>query len=588
MTSFASVRNHNTVKAELNVVALIARKNISFNFLDSLLETLHGIADDSKAIKNMTCNRTKGTYLLTECLAPHAHDLLVADLKKSRGFSILCDKATDITMNKVFCVNVRFLDESCCEPVTRFYRLIPVDQGDADSLFDSLNTALDQDKLLWENVTGYASDGENLMQGGNNSVLTRIRDAAPGLFVLKCYCHTFHLVAEHASATLSKTANQLIHDVYNYFKLSPNRQKSLEEFQHFVNVEPHKILKPCQTRWLSVLQCVKRILEQWAALALFFISEHSETKSPQAERIMNALKSSYMKATLEFSDYVLGDLNGLNLMFQSNSFYLHRLLQETERVVRMFYTSFCKPPPRHLKLNQINVDDETQWLPLREVYPGIMAYETMKSLLPHEKDSFLTQCRDWYREAVRQILNRVDVADPVLMALKDVNHKAILNGSADKMSAGVLAKGLTRLLGNSRPALQSQTIQDIDRQWRSLQVDEAVKNGGWEEKSINEFWKGMLVIPEYKDLARFMLEITALPQSTAEVERTFSKVNNNKTRLRNALAVRTLEAVIKSSEAYPTNFEVNEKLANLHSKARKSYMERFSEQDRSNDPGTFE
>ena len=41
MTSFASVINHNTVKAELNVVALIARKNISLNFLDSLLETLH-------------------------------------------------------------------------------------------------------------------------------------------------------------------------------------------------------------------------------------------------------------------------------------------------------------------------------------------------------------------------------------------------------------------------------------------------------------------------------------------------------------------------------------------------------------------
>ena len=117
------------------------------------------------------------------------------------------------------------------------------------------------------------------MQGGNNSVLTRIRDVAPGLFVLKCYCHTFHLVAEHASATLSKTANKLIHDVYNYFKLSPNRQKSLKEFQKFVDVEPHKILKPCQTCWLSVLQCVQRILEQWPALQLFFVSEYSETKS---------------------------------------------------------------------------------------------------------------------------------------------------------------------------------------------------------------------------------------------------------------------------------------------------------------------
>jgi hypothetical protein len=73
----------------------------------------------------MTCNHTKGTYLLTECLAPYAHDLLVADFKKSWGFSILCDKATDVTMNKyfmkVFCVNVHFLDENHLEPVTCFY-----------------------------------------------------------------------------------------------------------------------------------------------------------------------------------------------------------------------------------------------------------------------------------------------------------------------------------------------------------------------------------------------------------------------------------------------------------------------------------
>ena len=52
--------------------------------------------------------------------------------------------------------------------------------GDAAGLLDSLNTVLQEDELSWEKVTGYASDGENLMQGGNNSVLTRVREAAPG------------------------------------------------------------------------------------------------------------------------------------------------------------------------------------------------------------------------------------------------------------------------------------------------------------------------------------------------------------------------------------------------------------------------
>ena len=80
-----------------------------------------------------------------------------------------------------------------------------------------------------------------------------------------------------------------------------------------------------------------------------------------------------------------------------------------------------------------------------------------------------------------------------------------------------------------------------------MQIDECIKGGGWWKKNIVEFWQSMLALPEYQDLARFMLEITALPQSTAEVERTFSKVNNNKTKLRNSLAVRTLETIIKSS-----------------------------------------
>ena len=98
------INNFDKVKAELNSVALIARRNVSFNFLDHLMETLHSIADDSKTIKKMSCNRSKGTYLLTDCLSPYAHKKLFEEIRNSRGFSILCDKATDITMDNTFFV----------------------------------------------------------------------------------------------------------------------------------------------------------------------------------------------------------------------------------------------------------------------------------------------------------------------------------------------------------------------------------------------------------------------------------------------------------------------------------------------------
>eukprot|EP00794_Sanderia_malayensis_P001687 gene1687-1880_t len=249
-------------------------------------------------------------------------------MKSSRGFSILCDKATFCT----FCVNVRYVNDKC-EPTTKLYRLLLVGkEGGADALFELLATIFAEDGIEWNDVIGYASDGENLMQGRNNSLLTQMKAAVPDLYILKCYCHSFNLVAGHACETLSNTAEQLTHDIYNYFKDSPNRKKIFEEFQHFYDCEPHKILKSCQTRWLSLSQCVTRIISQWPALEYFFTAEIFETKSLQAEKILQHLKLNYIKATFEFIDFVLGDLKGLSILFQSNDFELHRFLPEMERV----------------------------------------------------------------------------------------------------------------------------------------------------------------------------------------------------------------------------------------------------------------
>jgi len=62
----------------------------------------------------------------------------------------------------------------------------------------------------------------------------------------------------------------------------------------------------------------------------------------------------------------------------------------------------------------------------------------------------------------------------------------------------------------------------------------------------------------------------ALPQSTAEVEGTFPRLNNNENKLRNCLAVCTFEAIIKSSENFQGDCEVNQRLMHLHGKARKT------------------
>ena len=92
--------------------------------------------------------------------------------------------------------------------------------------------------------------------------------------------------------------------------------------------------------------------------------------------------------------------------------------------------------------------------------------------------------------------------------------------------------------------------------------------------------QGIHLLPELCEIAYFMLQVTALPQSTAEVERTFSKVNANKTKLRSRLAVQTMEAMLKCSKAFPSAFEVNRRMINLHGEARRNYMAKFTDIDR--------
>ena len=104
----------------------------------------------------------------------------------------------------------------------------------------------------------------------------------------------------------------------------------------------------------------------------------------------------------------------------------------------------------------------------------------------------------------------------------------------------------------------------------------------WKDTSMIDFWKFVGKAEAYKDLGEFVIQITALPQSKACVERTFSKINNNKTKLRTKLPISTTEAAVKVSEHFPTNFEVGNQLATVHANARSSYERRSTEKEREN------
>ena len=103
--------------------------------------------------------------------------------------------------------------------------------------------------MPFENLLGFASDGANAMLGRHNSVKTRLMEKQPNLFVIHCICHVAALFVSHAcKVAIPDEVEQLLRDTYTFFHHSSKRLAQLTEFQHFVEVEPHRLLHPSQTR----------------------------------------------------------------------------------------------------------------------------------------------------------------------------------------------------------------------------------------------------------------------------------------------------------------------------------------------------
>ena len=136
------------------------------------------------------------------------------------------------------------------------YELVKVTGGSAEQLFQAITVLLKLIQSLFENLIGFAADTTNVMFGEHNSVVSRLEQKVPDLFVLCCICHSARLCASKACEKLPCSVEDIIHDVYKYFAHSAKRLAEFKQFQYFAETELHRLLRPCKTYWLLLHSCV--------------------------------------------------------------------------------------------------------------------------------------------------------------------------------------------------------------------------------------------------------------------------------------------------------------------------------------------
>jgi len=363
--------------AELLLSSYVAAHDMPFAGMDHLTPVLARCFPDSKIAQALSLKRTKTKCVIKNVIGVHEKENLTKKLQFTK-FSILMDESTDISSVKTACIMVRFYDEESCGIVSNFWELCQIfsqhdaqgaeEGATAERLFNVVIQTFQKRNINIENIVGFGSDGCVTMMGKHNSVASRFIILCPNIFIMKCICHSLHLCASEACKQLPRKTEDLARDIHNFMKSSSKSQAQIAQFQKFLDLDVHKILHPSQTRWLSLIAVVERIVEQWDALRLFFddkwLSEHLRA----AEHIHLGLNDCYLKAYFLFLLWILPKFTEMNEYFQSSKvvvIYLHKKMSTAFKDLLLIYMTrdyVCKT-----ELGDINPLEKNHFLPLKQV-----------------------------------------------------------------------------------------------------------------------------------------------------------------------------------------------------------------------------
>ena len=202
-------------------------------------------------------------------------------------------------------------------------------------------------------------------------------------------------------------------DTYGWFSHSHLRQAKYQELYGTIEVgeEPLKILRLCDTRWLSIRKCVERILDQFDVLKLHFQLIRDQEKCLKAGVLYDMYRDEANKLFLVFLLPWLQDLNRVNKLFQHNTASSIKLVQDLISLYTSVVSRICRPHTFRTWANiqEYDVEDPRNQLPTMAINFGTNFYlELDKMSMSQDKLKDVKQkCRNYMLELAIQLKKRL-------------------------------------------------------------------------------------------------------------------------------------------------------------------------------------
>ena len=524
-------------KAELQLAVVVCCHS-SIATIDHLSEVIKNNSAGSR-LENMRLHRTKCSMLISNVISPSLEEDLRKKVNEAEKYCLMVDESTDVSSEKHLCVCVRYYDDDAGDVVTAFLGLVSVCDTSGEALFNATKALLDKNDIDLENCIGYSSDGANNMTGENNSLWSRIKQVSPNCVKMGCSCHSLALCVQKGFDTLPSSLGFMLLEIPKWFRKSTLRREKYKILFETMNTgeerdgTPLPFLSLSTTRWLVRGKVIYNILVNWLELKTYFecaSMEGSHDVRYKARILWDMLRDECNYLYFVFSSPIVTEFERVNSLFQSTNATPSRLLYELDT---------------HFKtLRQRIYSAEGQLLPLEKVDFGIKFIMECKRLL-----------RQGNEERVLAVQKRcqnmlIELVDQVKLRLPE--KRSLFDGLC-KLSPCTILTHLNRPAFSDLPFfhLLEDKLEICEEQYRKILYHPWVDafKSNLPENPV-DFWSFVKRYEvdnhkPYEELSNYALQCLTTPVSNAVLERIFSHVTAVKTKARNRMSLKMLEAILR-------------------------------------------
>lgn len=334
-------------KNYLQLIGFLVSERLSFSQIERLGSLLKNMAKDRQLefLKTKKCSfgRKKISDIVVDCFRPGLLNELYQKISNTE-YSFSIDGVT-LAGKNLCALQVKYIDEDKDKSLAKIQnKLIGVtdlkDTSDATKIYDIVKKKLYIAQSIQQNMIGITHDNAQTLSSKKEGLVGLMTKDNPSFFMdLPDPCHCVNLVAKHSLKVLPKEIMSFVDNIHSYFS-PPQRKALLEKIQQSHNFKVSLPVHYVKTRWLSLGECLTRLLQIWESLKLYVnvLKDLKEKEKAAKVKIFEKeLNNDLFLLKIRLLSFIVNKLNNFSIALQSRDFDIGKLKHEMEICFRSLF-----------------------------------------------------------------------------------------------------------------------------------------------------------------------------------------------------------------------------------------------------------